>query len=253
MEKKADPQGKAGARSALRGMEIMEAFRAAGRPLSLSELARLARMPVSTCHGVVRALERRGFLYFLSSREFYPTRRLGELAADIDANDPVIARVAPALAALRDETGETAILGVRQLDEVIYLLVIESAQPIRYTAHAGDRRPLHSSAIGKVLLGSLPEEALARWLNERRLARVTERTITSARRLRADLAGALRRGYYVTRGENVADVMALAAPLPMAGRLFGVALAGPLQRMESNEVKHAARLRQCIRSLVQVV
>jgi IclR family transcriptional regulator, acetate operon repressor len=249
MEKKADAQGAGGARSALRGLEIMEAFRAAGRPLSLSELARLARMPVSTCHGVVRALERRGFLYFLSSREFYPTRRLGELAADIDANDPVIARVAPALAALRDETGETAILGVRQLDEVIYLLVIESAQPIRYTAHAGDRRPLHSSAIGKVLLGSLPENALAQWLKDRRLARVTERTITSARRLRADLAGGLRRGYFVTRGENVADVMALAAPMRIAGRVFGVAVAGPLQRMEPGETRLAARLRQCIRSL----
>ena len=239
----------AAGRSSLRGLAVLETFRAARRPLSISELARLGRMPVSTCHGVVRALERRGFLYFLSSRECYPTRRLGELAAALDANDPVIARVAPALAALRDETGETAILGVRQLDEVLYLLVVESPQAIRYSAHAGDRKPLHSSAIGKVMLAAMPEAELAGWLKTHPLVRVTERTLTSARRLRADLSAALRNGYAVTRGENVTDVMALAAPLRLAGRTFGVAVAGPLHRMEPNEARMAVRLRQCIRSL----
>lgn len=249
MEIKPGTRELAAGRSSLRGLEIMETFRTAGRPLSLSELARLAGIPVSTCHGVVRALEKRGFLYFLSPRECYPTRRLGELAAEIDANDPVIARVAPALSALRDETGETAILGTRHLDAVLYLLVVESPQAIRYTARAGDRKPLHSSAIGKVMLGAMAETELAQWLKGHALPRVTERTLTSARRLRADLAAALRHGYYVTRGENVADVMALAAPMRIAGRVFGVAVAGPLQRMEPGEAKLAARLRQCIRSL----
>ena len=44
-------------RSALRALEVFEAFRAARRPLPLSELAQLTGIPVSTCHGVMRALE----------------------------------------------------------------------------------------------------------------------------------------------------------------------------------------------------
>ncbi len=75
-------------RSALRALEIFEAFRGARRPLSLSEAARLANMPVSTCHGVFKALEQRGFLYFDSGRDAYPTRRLWDLAQGINAHDP---------------------------------------------------------------------------------------------------------------------------------------------------------------------
>jgi DNA-binding IclR family transcriptional regulator len=50
-------------RSSLRALEVFEAFREARRPLSLSEVARMTDMPVSTCHGVLGwALEQRGFL-----------------------------------------------------------------------------------------------------------------------------------------------------------------------------------------------
>ena len=55
-------------RSPLRSLEVLEAFRTARGPLSLSEIARLAQLPVSTCHGVVRALEQHGYLVFLSPR-----------------------------------------------------------------------------------------------------------------------------------------------------------------------------------------
>lgn len=63
-------------RSALRSLDVFETFRTAGRPISLSEIARLAEIPISTCHGVVRSLQQRGFLYNLSSKEMYPTRKL---------------------------------------------------------------------------------------------------------------------------------------------------------------------------------
>jgi len=62
-------------RSSLRSLEIFEAFRAARRPLSLSELARITDIPVSTCHGVMRSLEQLGYL-LVSGRDVYPTRRL---------------------------------------------------------------------------------------------------------------------------------------------------------------------------------
>ncbi len=238
-------------RSSMRSLAVFEAFRAAGRPLSLSELARMTDIPVSTCHGVMRSLERGGFLYVVDGREVYPTRRLWDIAEEIRARDPVARRLEPALSALRDETDETVILGTRQADAVLYLLVLESGQSIRYSSRAGEHKPLHSSAIGKVLLAELPAEALEQWLAGRRLERVTERSIVSARQLRADLELARERGYCVTRGENVSDVMAVAAPLRLGASVLGVAIAGPLHRMEPNEAKMGKRLLQCVRRLEQ--
>ena len=236
-------------RSTLRSLEIFEAYRQARRPLSLSELARLADIPVSTCHGAMRALEQSGFLYFVGARDAYPTRRLWDMADEIRANDPIARLLEPGLAALRDECDETVILGTRQGDSVLYLLVLESRQSIRYSSRAGERKPLHSSSIGKTLLASLPPAQLADWLASHPLERVTDRTLTKPAQLLADLEQSRRRGWCVTRGENVADVMALAAPLRLGNTVMGVAIAGPMHRMKPAEARLGALLSQCVKRL----
>lgn len=236
-------------RSTLRALEVFEAFRRARRPLSLSELARLAGIPVSTCHGVMRTLEQHGFLYFVAGRDAYPTRRLWDIAEEIREYDPIARLLEPALAALRDEVDETVILGTRQADSVLYLLVLESRQSIRYSSRAGERKPLHSSSIGKAMLGSTPPGKLAEWLAGRRLERVTEHTITRAPALLADLEQSRRRGWYSTHGENVADVMALAAPVRIGTSLLGIAIAGPVHRMQPIEARLARRLVRCIKAI----
>jgi IclR family transcriptional regulator, acetate operon repressor len=236
-------------RSALRGLEVFEAFKNAGRPLSLSEAARLTDMPISTCHGVFKALEQRGYLYFIAGRDAYPTRRLWDLAQNINEHDPVVQRLEPALLKLRDEADETIILGARNGAAVLYLLVLESSQPIRYSSAAGERKPLHSSGIGKVMLGAMSPDELDAWLAPSALKKVTDRTIVSGARLKADLAESRTRGYYVTHGENVSDVMAVAAPLKMGGSTFGVAIAGPLQRMAAKEAALAKKLTRSLKSI----
>jgi DNA-binding IclR family transcriptional regulator len=235
--------------AAARTLDVLETFRGARRPLSLSELARLARIPVSTCHGLVRTLEQRGFLYYPSHRETYPTRKLLELARDIDANDPVVARLAPALTRLRDATQETVILGMRQGDAALYLLVLDSPRIVRYTARAGEFKPLHSSSIGKTFLAAMADDVLDAWLRSHPLPRVTANTITSARALKRNLQESRERGYCMTRGENVGDVMAVAAPVNAGSTQLAVAIAGPLHRMEEQQERHVDRLRAAVRAI----
>ncbi len=239
--------------AAARTLDVLEAFRTARRPLSLSELARLTGIPVSTCHGLVRTLERRGFLYYPSPREAYPTRKLLEIARDIDAHDPVVVRLAPALASLRDETQETVILGMRQGDAALYLLVLDSPHIVRYTARAGEFKPLHSSSIGKSFLGAMPDEGLDAWLKSHPLPRVTANTVTSVRALKRDLQESRARGYYITRGENVADVMAVAAPVHAGSPELAIAIAGPLHRMKEQEVRQAGRLLETVGAIERKV
>ena len=235
--------------AAARTLDVLETFRGARRPLSLSELARLARIPVSTCHALVRTLEQRGFLYYPSQREAYPTRKLLELARDLDAHDPIVARLAPTLAALRDATRETVILGMRQGDAALYLLVLDSPHIVRYTAHAGEFKPLHSSSTGKCFLGLMDDDELDAWLRSHALARVTPGTITSARALKRNVQESRASGCYVTRGENVADVMAVAAPVKAGSAQLAIAVAGPLHRMEAQVAKHSERLLATVREI----
>lgn len=224
-------------RSADRTVSLFETFEALRRPLVLSELADQMDIPVSSCHGLVQTLIQRGFLYSLGTRKaIYSTRRLLSLAESIVRNDPMLERAEPELMQLRELTQETVIVGKRQGDAVIYLAIWEGHQSIRYTARPGDYKPLHSSAIGKALLGSLPVDALRAWLDKRLLPKVTEATLAGREQLEKDLDISRSRGYFMTRGENVADVSAVSASLILNNELFAIAVAGPGPRIDSQEI-----------------
>jgi len=235
-----------------RTLDIFEIFGAAQKPLSLSEIARTIDAPASSCHLLLRALLERGYLYSLGRRKlYYPTRRLYDVACGIATHDALIEELRPMLAGLRDRSGETVILGKRQGDAVLYLDVLESANTVRYTARAGEYKPLHASAIGKALLGALPPEELDDWLGSHALRRATPNTLISATQLKSNLQQGRKRGYFVTRGENVVDVTAIAGTLALENEAFGVAIAGPLHRMDPALTRHAELLLTAVRRITR--
>lgn len=218
-----------------RVIEIFEAFQASERPLSLTELAEATGIPKSTCHAIVSTLTARGYLYTLNRpRALYPTRRMYDVAKDILAKDPFIEHVTQVLERLRDSTRETVILGKRQGESAIYLQVVEGLHSIRYTAKPGEFKPLHSSSIGKALLGSLKEQELRAWMEGQELAAITSATKTQHDVVIAEILESRKAGYFVTRGENVSDVWAVATFLTINNETLAIAVAGPKHRLEGN-------------------
>jgi DNA-binding IclR family transcriptional regulator len=234
-----------------RALSIFEAFEIAERPLTLSELAKFAGLPISTCHGIVKILMHRGYLYLTSGRkDLYPTRRLADMASQISKHDRYLERLEPYLEALREATQETVIVGKRQQDQIVYLAVLEGPQTIRYSADAGSLKPLHSTSIGKALLSTLDDETVRLWVRENGLTAVTPDTLTSADALIKNLRQARKDGVFVTRGESVSDVMAIATPVSMNNETLGIAIAGPVHRME-HSVAIAGRELLRIKALIE--
>lgn len=219
-------------KTAKRTLDVFEAFAAAREPLTLSDLARRIQSPISSCHGVVRTLKARGYVYLLDKRRYYPTRKLLDLGSRISPHDPVMERLLPHLEALRKRTEETVLIGKREGDEILYVVTIESLQTIRYTLHAGTRRPLHASAVGKALLGTLPDERLVEDLRRLKLKRFTDATL-DAEGLLTDLRKSRRRGYFVTRGEYDTGGMGVAKAFAVQSETFAVGVAGPLERIKA--------------------
>jgi DNA-binding IclR family transcriptional regulator len=198
----------------------------------------------------VRTLLARGYLYEVGPRRgYYPTRRWLDMARHVAAHDPLLERIAPVMEELARSTGETVVFAKRAGAAAVYLQVIESRRPVRYSAQAGDQRPLHASSIGKAILLQLPAAEREALLAGTRLARITPNTITSRERLEQDLAAGAKRGWTQSRGENVPDVQAIAVPLSIAGEPYGLAVAGPAHRMIPNLAAHARRLLRAGRKL----
>jgi DNA-binding IclR family transcriptional regulator len=230
-------------KSSGRTVDLFEVFARKQMPLTVSDIARGLKAPLTSCFYLVRALEARGYLYTLNARrEIYPTRKLLDVAQSIKEGEPRLARIEPVLVALRDSTGETVILATRQGSRVIYLAVIEGQQTIRYTARVGDFKPLHSSSAGKVLLSALEPNERAKMVAKLQLHAVTAGTITDRATLMADLERSAMRGYAETRGENVPDVMAVARPVQNDGDTYAIVVAGPTHRMTKQAGRHLSSL-----------
>ena len=51
-------------------------------------------LPVSSCHGLLQALQKSGYVFALEvRRRYYPTRRLFEVGAALAAHDPIVDRL----------------------------------------------------------------------------------------------------------------------------------------------------------------
>ncbi|MCE8015798.1 IclR family transcriptional regulator [Halomonas sp. MCCC 1A17488] len=230
-------------KTAARTLSLFEAFAEAQTPLALTDLAKRIDAPVSSCHALVKTLQTLGYVYVLEQKKrVYPTKRLLQIAQSIASHDPLLESVSPLLQDLRDELGETVILGKRQDSSVVYLDIIEGTHTVRYAASPGDAKPLHSSAIGKAMLGEESGMRLQSLLECLPLPSVTASTITDRDQLLDDILNGQRRGYFVTRGENVDDVMALAIARPVFGETLGLAIAGPMERMS----RHYERYREAL-------
>ena len=200
----------------------------------------------------MHTLVRRAYLYQTGRRkELYPTRRLYDMGATILAHDEVLLRLLPAMEELRDATRETVILGKRRKEDIVYLEVLESPEVIRYSARPGDTKPLHSTCIGKCMLAAMPANDLGAWLSEHPPYPVTGGTITDSAALLSNLEEGRREGVFTTRGENVADVTALAVPISVNNELYGLAVAGPSHRIDDRFEQVRCCLKDAQQSLLE--
>lgn len=226
-----------------RTLDLFEAFARADGPMRLSDLAEAIGAPVSSCHALVKTLQGRGYLY-ASDKLIYPTRRLLDAAAGILAADSLMAKIRPVLERIQRETGETAVCGKRLGGDVLYVDVVQGTYPVRFAAEIGALKPLHSSSLGKACLSLLKPVDYTKLVARLPMTAITANTITDRQRLAGDIELGRERGFFRTVGENVGDVLGLAVALRVDGEGVGIAVAGPIERMQANEPQRLAALCQ---------
>jgi DNA-binding IclR family transcriptional regulator len=217
-----------------RTLDLLELFAKEKRPLSLSEIASLLKIPMSSCHDVVRAMQARGYLYELAPRAgYYPTLRLHTLGKVIGDNDPVVTRAELLLRSLRDTLDESVLLSKVSGMQATYLLAFEPTHPLRFLVKVGDNvRSLHATSAGKSLLGNLDPRALSAFLKSARLASLTKQTITSKNALRKNIELGRKKGWYLNHGESLKGVTTVSAMFRWNSSPYVVTIAGPSSRLD---------------------
>jgi len=195
-----------------RALALLTAFTPERRALTLSELSRLAGLPLSTTSRLAarlliwKALERR------ADGKYVIGLRLLEVASLAPRGHGLRELAMPYLGDLAEATHQHVLLAV--LDEGEALLVerlsYRTAAPVHY--RVGGRMPLHSTAVGLVLLAhadsDLQEAVLAEPLKHQPEGTVVDRAV-----LRATLAQIRRTGLAEFHRQSPSPLLAVATPI----------------------------------------
>lgn len=242
------PGGRAGPQSVGRVFSILESLAGARSGATLTELALKARAPKTSLVGLLAGLAAEGCVERDGDGRYRLGPRFLSLAMQAVSGRDTIELARPFLAGLVEATGETAVLGVLapDADLAIYLDRIESANPIRYAVTIGERRELHCTAIGKMLLAHFDDDHLARYFKAAAPKRFTSSTITSRAGLIPEIAAIRRDGIARTSDERVIGASGIAAPIYGADASLVAALliAGPSDRMRANARHNEAVVRR---------
>jgi DNA-binding IclR family transcriptional regulator len=242
-----------GHRAANRVVDILELLVASREGLALREISAQLEAPKSSLLALLRALATRGLLEQTHTGAYRLGPRALALGAGAAAHRELSDVARAALLALMRRTGETVFLGALAGDglSVIYVDKVESEQIIRYAAGVGDRRPLHATSTGKVILAFLPPARREEILNALPLERHTERTVTTIGVLRASLEETQRTGVCVSVDEMVRGASGVAAPIfDRHGAVIGACtIAGPTDRLRPRLRQLAAEARDAARAI----
>ena len=197
-----------------RGLEILRAFTQDRPVLALGPLARDMDLPRATVFRLLRTLESMGFVTREDGGRGY---RLGpavlglgfEFLAALEV--PELAR--PALEALRDRTGASTHLAIRDGTDIIYVARRAGRSALASNIRVGSRLAAHATSMGRVLLAALGEAELAQLYAGRDLPRFTDQTPVDLEALQSLLRADRARGWVVSRSYFERGVASVAAPV----------------------------------------
>jgi len=122
-------------------------------PLGLAELQHATGLPRATAHRLAVALEEHGLVRRDAVGRFclgFELIAMGRAASD---SFPLAELARPSLLALRDLTGESVQLFVREGDERRCVVSLQSTHGLRWIVPEGARLPLAVGSAGRVLIG----------------------------------------------------------------------------------------------------
>ena len=233
-----------------KALMIMELMAADNRGYTISEVARLCSLPVSTANVLLHSLQESGYLYRGNDRSFSLTWKLFTEGNKL-LNQVKLQEVAlPELERLAELTDLTIDLAIYDKNELIYTHVIQGHGDIQIQARVGQRRYFHQSAAGKAMLAFFPIERTKEFAEATGLPAATPRTITSLRTLLKELQIIRDRGYAIDCEESGRSLWGAASPIfdHKGDVVAAVGVAGTtLIRTENrsaliNEVKQSATI-----------
>jgi DNA-binding IclR family transcriptional regulator len=219
-------------------LDILETLKKEGNGIGLAEVARSVSMPKATVYRILATLEIRGYLDRSAGGGYKISDKLFALQRDLSPEQNLLRAAQPIMEQLVAKCRETVNLGTLDGGEVVVIATVESPQSVRMASKVGNRRHLHTTGLGKVLLASMADPAIRRLIQLKGTPRLTPNSLTTQSALLAEIHKVRKQGYAVDNQENELEGRCVAAQIPgSAGMNAALSISGPVFRMDMRRLR----------------
>ncbi len=226
-----------------KGLDLLIHVLNDGGRTGLSEIAVSKGLSEPTVHRLALTLEHKGFLKRTAKGFYGPGLALIRLAELCAAEHQLAFALRHSLARLARKFSAFAHAGILEDGMVTYLIKESGDDSLLFTTEQMQLEA-YCSAIGKILLASLPIEELEAYLASGPFIKLTSNTITDPDQLRREIEVVRKSGVAFDRFEVRSDLYCIGVPLLVEG-----AVKGAVSLSFLGQVPDAATEKAALRSL----
>ena len=198
--------------SLARGLAVIRTFGAEAPRQTLTEVAARAGLDRAGARRILLTLKKLGYVR-QEGRNFFPLPSILQLGYSYLSTVPWWSIAESRMIELVDRVNESATLGVLTGSSIVSVVCVHAKNLLTINLAVGRRSPAYCTAIGRVLLGALPEQDLIQLLKGRRPTKLTSYTITSIPALLRIIERDRKQGWSLVSREYNEAVCSIAVPV----------------------------------------
>ncbi|KNH10917.1 MULTISPECIES: DNA-binding transcriptional regulator KdgR [Vibrio] len=220
MEKSTQPEAVS---SVLKVFNILESL-GEQKEIGVSDLSQRLMMSKATTYRFLQTMKMLGYVSQQGEADRYSlTLKMFELGSKSLEWVDMITIAEKEMRVISEETNETIHLGALDHGSIIYIHKIDSSFALRMHSRVGRRNPLHTTAIGKVLLAERDEEFVRTQLADAEFVKSTKNTLENVDQLVDELKAVKLQHFGEDNEEQEPGLRCIAAPVYDR---FGTVIAG---------------------------
>jgi IclR family transcriptional regulator, KDG regulon repressor len=222
-------------------LDILDTIKKSPNGVGLTDLAHSLSLPKATVYRIATTLVSREYLEQTASGTYRVSRKMFVLPISEQLDQMLIRVAQPFILELAAMCNETVNLGLIDAAEIVVIHTAESSQAVRMSSKVGNRRFLHATALGKVMLAAMDRKDIDHLIGLKGMPQITENTITNFDKLMDELQRIRRLGYAIDNQENEIEGRCIASPITAHGQVVAaLSISGPEFRMSLKRARALA-------------
>lgn len=240
--------------SLAKGLNVIKVFGKDSPALSVTEVARATETTRAAARRLLLTLHSLGYVQ-TDGRLYRLAPKTLELGFSYLSSHSWLSIASPMLDRLKATLSESVSVTILEDTDVVYLARFPADRVMTLSMEVGSRRPAYCTAMGRALIGELPEDEARRILDRSQLKRYTPRTIVDAEALMEAFRKARRQGYATIDQELEDGLVAVSVPLRDArgAVLAAVNVCGHVSHLGVDDLEQRCLppLRDCVQRIAR--